>query len=35
MVESFNGEELFSSEPFVCIISEDQRFVNFSRTVLK
>lgn len=26
MVESFYGEELFSSEPFVCIVSEDQRF---------
>ena len=34
MVESFNGEELLSSEPFVCIISEDQRFDNFLRTVL-
>ena len=26
MVESFYGEELFSSEPFVCIVSKDQRF---------
>ena len=26
MVESFHGEELFRSEPLVCIVSQDQRF---------
>ena len=35
MVESFNGEELLSLEPFVWIISEDQRFHIFTRTISK